>query len=423
MAHHSPTLRSFESKLVRRLLATQDASGGWGEHPGAILSPFNTAEAVLALSAASPVDGAAVQQSIRKALVYIYAQHECEPLPPPDSGSWWRASQVNGEEHKVADIIRTSMVIGALINTGEGSEKPILAAAIAWLVGRQNATNGDTGWGFQRGMESKVLPTCFALLALMAASIANPTNPWKNSIELGLKRLTDVFRKADGSFDAGILAAAHTIYACLVLKAARVGGYSIVASAEKDAIRWLLNNQDDALSPVEEKIEIDPIAAADYSFTFMMEALLLRVLGNSQDAGDRETQLWLNAQRAMRDAYDDTTGGFYGRRVFSWSTANGLYAVRSSEHSLQPIPPRPAEDPGGIKVGNIILFLALVLIGAVVYLAAVDKFTILLAIFFGGLVLGCLLAYGKIGERTFTQLVSQLIGAAKKDGEEGPVDA
>jgi peptidoglycan/LPS O-acetylase OafA/YrhL len=146
--------------------------------------------------------------------------------------------------------------------------------------------------------------------------------------------------------------------------------------------------------------------------------LLLRALGNAQDASCRNTKLWIDVQRSMRAAYDDDTGGFYGRRVFSWSTANGLYAVRSSEPNLKDIPPRPAESPSSIKVGSIILVLVVLFGAGVVYLAHEDHFTTLVAFVFIVLLLAVLLAFGKIREATFKDLVLKLNPGAGKDGKD-----
>jgi hypothetical protein len=418
MPHASQDLPSLEKKLIQHLLATQDESGGWGEHPGATLSAFNTAEVVLALSAAAPVDGAQVQQSIARAKRYMLAARDRVSLPVPDTGAWHRTVKVVNQERRVPDIIRTSICIGAFVNTGEPSKDGPLAAAVEWLLGRQNKTDADSGWGYQRGDPGSVFPTCFALLALMAASRSTAQDPWKDPIEKGLQTLTDKFLHADGSFGTGLLTAAHTIYACIVLQAARAGSYRIVASAENDAIQWLLKNQDDALSPVEEKITIDPDEAADYSFMFTMEPLLLRALGNAQDGGSRDTKLWVDVQRSMRAAFDDDTGGFYGRRVFSWSTANGLYAVRCSEPHLKNIPPRPAESPSSIKVGTIIVILVALFGAGVVYLAHEGHFTTLVASVLIVFMLAVLLAFGQIREATFKDLLLKLVPIANKNGKD-----
>jgi Squalene-hopene cyclase C-terminal domain len=414
MAEPNPTLQSLESKLVEVLLNTQDHSGGWAEHPGGGLSPFNTAEVVMALSVADRVKaGAALQQSINKALDFLIGERDHDPMVFPDAGAWYRKGGPHGNQHKAPDIIRTALIIGAFSRAGESFERPELATALNWLVERQNK---DSGWGYQRNKESRALPTCFALQSLIAASPSADKSPWKTQIENGLQYLTNKVHNPDGSFGNGILQAAHTIYSCLVLQAARSCGFRTVASAETDAIKWLLNNQDAALAPVEEKIEIDSTGAADYQFMFTMEALLLRVLANSQDEKDRQKQLWWDVQRSMHGAFDENTGGFYGRRVFSWSTANGLYAIKLSENNLKEIPPRPAEaeDSGRFKVGNLILIFALILVVATVYLTVVGKFTALQASFFWGLVLACLVAYQAIGEKTFGQLASSLRWGAKK---------
>jgi len=68
--------------------------------------------------------------------------------------------------------------------------------------------------------------------------------------------------------------------------------------------------------------------------------------------------------------------------------------------------------------------LEILLVAAIVYLAKSGQFSVLPASIFGFLVLAFLLAYGKIGERTFKQLASELIGRSKgKKGEDSPENA
>jgi hypothetical protein len=418
MAHQTPGLESLEPRLVKWLLENQDLSGGWGEHKGGTLSTFNTAEAVMALSVAAPVDSVAeVQQAIRKAVKFLLKERDNKPLVPPDAAAWFRTAKQHGDEHRAADIVRTALIVGAFSNAGE--DRTVIASAVDWLLKRQNNLDNDSGWGYQRGSPSKTLPTCFTLLALIAATPANDKSGARESIERGMKHLTEKCRKRDGSFGTGLLTACHTIYCCLVMQAARNRGFSTIAEAENQAIDWLLRNQDDALSPIEEVIEIDPDGVTNYPFMFTMEALLLRVLANSQDEDNRRTRLWLDIQRSMQGAFDENTGGLYGRRVFSWSTANGLYAIKASEDKLAAIPGRQPEVKGGVRVGHAILFLVLVLVGACVYLTSVGKFATLQAVFFGGLVLACLVAYGSIGELTFKELVTSLLSPFQAKAKEG----
>jgi prenyltransferase beta subunit len=418
MGNQSPTLRSLEPNLVGCLLESQDASGGWGEHKGGALSSFNTAEAVMALAVADRLDVENIQPAIRKAVAFLFKERDRRPLIPPDTGAWYRTARVHGEEHRAADIIRTAMVVGATCKAGE--DLKCVESAVEWLIERQNNTGTDAGWGYRRGSETKILPTCFALLALIAASPVSGKSAARDAVERGLKHVVEKLRNKDGSFGSGPLTAAHTIYVCLVLQAARDRGFSTVAHVENAAIRWLLRNQDDALAPVEEMIEIDADAVTNYPFMFTMEALLLRVLANSQDDGHRRTRLWLDIQRSIHGAFDEYTGGFYGRRVFSWSTANGLYAIRCSEEKLGSIPGREpeADQPkGGIKVGHAIMGFALILAMFALYLTNAGKFGTLQAVFFFALVLACLVAYGSIGELTFKELISSWVSFKREPGK------
>jgi hypothetical protein len=107
--------------------------------------------------------------------------------------------------------------------------------------------------------------------------------------------------------------------------------------------------------------------------------------------------------------FEEGSGGIYGQRVFSWSTGAGLYAIAETEQTAAPVPGLPPEDISGTKVGKFILAFAIILVGAVIYLSQTRTFTIMHASFFGLLMIACLLAYGKIGEKTFSQLVPRFI--------------
>ncbi len=420
MPHENHSLHDLEPSLVQWLLDNQDASGGWGEHKGGALSTFNTGEAVMALAVADRTDRQDIQPAIRKAAEFLLKERDSRPLIPPDRGAWYRTAHGHGgEEHKAADIVRTAMIVGALSKAGE--DPRTISSSVEWIVSRQNQSDTDCGWGYQRGATSKVLPTCFALLALISCATAEDKSPVTECIERGLKHLTQKMHNKDGSFGTGLLTAAHTIYATLVLQAARNRGFSTVAQVEHKAINWLLENQDDALAPIEEMIEIDCDEVTNYPFMFTMEALLLRVLANSQEEAHRETRLWLDVQRSMHGALDENTGGFYGRRVFSWSTANGLYAIRCSEEKLAAIPGREPEidvrRSGGLKIGYAIMLFGLILVVVAVYLTNAGNFGTLQAVFFGGLMLACLVAYGAIGERTFSELISSLLSPLKGESK------
>ena len=213
-----------------------------------------------------------------------------------------------------------------------------------------------------------------------------------------------VRRNKSGSFGEGALEAAHTIHAVLVLQSARECEFNVHPTAENDAIGWLLRRPDSAMSTVEELIAIDPAGEANYGFLFAMDALLLRALGRSAVTNHRKTRLWSDVQRSVNSRFDENSGGLYGQRVFSWSTAAGLYAIASTQRELTRIPALPPEDPSGVKVGGFILAFAIVLVIAMAYLST-KGFTLLQALFLGFLMVACLLAYGKIGEKTFRQLV------------------
>lgn len=397
-----PSLTAREQPSKEWLLKTQDPSGGWAEHPGSHLSSLNTAEVIIGL-VASGVDAGHTQ--IQKAIEFL--EKDRIDVAAPDTGAWCRRIK---DARLVPDIMRTSVIIRALISGGRGVTHPVVSAALAWLLGRQNKGAEDRGWGFKRGDKSELLPTCFALGTLMRISDASTNDTWKKPITDGLEQLTR-FRKPDRSFGEGVLKAPHTLQAVVVLQKARLCGFPTIAAIEIEALEWLLRNQDDALAPVEETLPIDADKSGDgnYGYTFPMYSGLLQAIAASTVEKHRKTTLWTDVQRYLSQNFDEPTGAFFGSRAFSWSTASALYSIREAEQFLRDVPARPEEDATGTKVGNWILGLAIVLFGGVVYLAQQQRFTSLVAIVFGFLMLACLLAYGRIREKTFGQLVGTVL--------------
>jgi hypothetical protein len=402
-----PSLTTLEPRMREWLLANQDPAGGWAEHPGARLSVLNTAEVVLSLTSAGVKAG---DPQIQRAVEFINGEQRA--IEPPDRGCWTRTIATGaGGSREVPDIIRTCLAVRALVSGGEVPEKSQARAGIDWLIGRQNQ---DHGWGYQRDQQSAILPTAFALIALIRTAETAATNPWRETVTRGLEFLTRL-RNRSGSFGTAPLEAVHTIHAALVLQAARECEFSVHPSAERDAIAWLLRHPDDAMSVVEETITIDPQHHGNYGFLFAADALLLVVLGRSTIADHRKTQLWGTVQRSVTSRFDENSGGLYGQRVFSWSTAHGLYAITLTGRELTQIPASPPEDPTGLKVGGFILLFAVILVLTLLYLSSREEFTVLHATFLGFLMLACLVAYGKVGEKTFQQLVSQLLKRGDKD--------
>jgi hypothetical protein len=406
-------LRSLADGSRKWLLDSQDpGSGGWAEHPGGRLSSLNTAEAIIALIVSGVEAG---DPSISKAVAFLYRDRPT--VLPPNEGCWARSAGTAANPRVIPDLVRTSVAISALVKAGEGPEVPAVRKAIEWVIDRQNRANDDTGWSNQRGAKSKVIPTCFALVALMRLTVNAGQNEWREQIQRGLDQLTGRFRKPNSSFGDGASAAIHTIHAVLVLQSARECAFNVPPDAERKAIDWLLEYQDEALAPVEEIIDIDPEGDADYGFIFPNEALLIRVLGGSDDSRHRNTRLWNDVQRGLSLRYDERSYGFYGQRVFSWSTAAGLNAIASTERHLTSITARPAEDVQGGKVGNAILVFAVLLTCVVTYLSVSGKFKPLTAMTFVFLMLACLVAYRLIGETTFKQLVMRILPRSNRDDD------
>jgi hypothetical protein len=406
-----PSLSSFELPSRERLLKTQDSSGGWAEHPGGHLSSMNTAEAILALMSAGVDAG---NPAIQKGAEFLINERIHSQT---DNGAW--ARRVAGAKGKrtVPDIIRTCLAVSALIRAGRSVVGTPVKESLDWLAGRQNNLDHDRGWGFRRGDKGEMLPTCLAIQALLRTSVTIDDNPWREQLQRALRYLVDNCRdKRKGHFGDSELKAAHTVWAVIALQVARKCGVTAFYVEEQAAIEWLLQHQDQALAPAEELVRIDPepSGAANYGYMFGMESLLLQVLGESSEPKHRQTDLWKDVQRRLRNNFEENSGGFYGQRVFSWSTAAALLAIRAAGPNLAEIPARPAEYTG-TKVGPAIMGFAVLLVAAVVVLTTSGNFGNRQAIVFIFLMLACLLAYGALGEKTFAELFKVLFGGKSED--------
>jgi hypothetical protein len=215
----------------------------------------------------------------------------------------------------------------------------------------------------------------------------------------------DRCRTPSGSFGApGPLEAVHTIYVVLVLQASRRLDLSPYLAAEKAAIEWLLAHPDEATKLVEERMTIDPGSGRfNYGLLFMTDSLLIRALAGSAHAEHRNSELARAAMISLRDRMDPE-GGFYGSRVFSWSTAKALSALSAALSQFQEFPRRRPEYTGA-RIGHFVLGFAALLSLVVVYLTVNQGFHLLQAVILMFLMLSSLVAYGAIGERTFKELV------------------
>jgi hypothetical protein len=192
----------------------------------------------------------------------------------------------------------------------------------------------------------------------------------------------------------------------MVLQMARQCEISAYSKKEDEAIEWLLENPAVASKWVEERILVIPEdpqekQLANYDFLYMTDALLVKILLESNIR-------YLKPARAAIIQLDknrnNEEGGFYGNRMLSWSTAKAISALSVAAQHFEDF---PVMDPEyvGVKTGNFILIFAIMLAGAGVYMAMYSNFTSLLASFFMALMLATLLAYGKIGPKTFKELI------------------
>jgi len=401
-------------------------SKGWGERRGSHVNVLNTAEAVIAL-----VDSGvchAGSGSIRGAVDFLLKH---QTLDGPDAGSWPRELTTDeGETLDIPDLVRTTYAIQALIRAGKGIDEHPLRLALVWLLGRRN--EASKGWGYARGKPDALMPTCFALMALLDAYDAYP-GAYQSELLQSLQHLVEVYYNGGGddvrgSFGApGSLQGIHTIYAALVLQIARNNNLSRYLEQEKQAIEWLLRNPDEAIRLREEWVEIDQTGVGDgqtggYGFMVMTDTLLMKLLLGSGNIDDKKSALAHEAMHSLKDKIDDSTGAFYGPRLFSWATSKALSALAvlqkhaGAEYSDLPArAPESRVESGHWKTGPVIIGFVTLLSGLGFYLMIKEKFGLLEFSFFVVMMLAALLAYGAIGEKTFSELFSTVGGLLKKN--------
>jgi hypothetical protein len=298
-----------------------------------------------------------------------------------------------------------------LIKSGVGLDDDSVKKGINWLLSVRSDT--DRAWGSRKGIDSAVLPTCFALMALTEAYKAG-MEECKQTIDESLKFLIEKCHHSEGYFgDPGPLEGIQTIYAVLALQAARACQLNPYIDKEKEAIRWLLENPDKARKMVEWYVEIDSYYLdANYNYLFLTDSLLIRALSGSQVKEHRRSELARDTMADMKDKMDPC-GGFYGYRIFSWATAKAIFSMSKAKNEYGEFPVRRPEY-SGTKIGHILMGFIFVLLISVVVLTLKDMFNLLQAGTFFILMIASLFAYDKIGERTFKELSQMTFSLYKK---------
>jgi hypothetical protein len=383
------------------LLRHQDPkSGGWGDLPGKPPSSLNTAEVLVALMKAADVPAA--HKQIRAGVDFL---KHTQTTSGEDAGCWARVVTPAGRQPKaVPDLLRTCFAVEALVAAG-GSEAAV-ESGVEWIL---DVAGDDGVWAFREGAPSRVLPTCFALLTLLVVH-GSGLHDCREPITTGLRWLV-AQQSETGSFGPqDRFEAVQTIYCALVLEEARECELSVFANQEKRALDWLLENRNQAVKFVEGTIDIDPDGDANYGFLYMTDALVVRALSDSSDTTHQKSETANGAMLSLR-AKMAPNGGFFGERVFSWSTAKALFALCAARDSFAQFPvlkPETTEPLGGVRVGHVLTGVIVLVALLGVALAFAGRFNAGTGIFLGFLILACLLGYGRIGEKTFRELVGRI---------------
>lgn len=387
-------------------------TGGWSDRVGHPPNSLNTAEALIALSiSGEPLEK--VGPAVNRGVAFLIDQQEREGA---ECGCWCRSAG-RGESPKVPDIVRTSIAIEALFKTGHGEEQAA-ADAVEWLRAQRNS---EAGWPFRSGLDSELAPTCFALLALIDAYELAGSEELKVEIDSALSYLDSTYRNPDdGSYGRHPpLVAAHTILVTTALQSAAAGGLIQDRSKERRALHWLLKHPNDARRVVEEDFLIDPSDSGDasYSFVYTTDSLLLRVLFAAEDPDVSRSTLARDALMSLSDKLNPD-GGAFGYRKTPWATARAVTALVSASSGYSTFPTREPEYVDSKKTGPYLFVLMVLVMATLVTLALIEQLNLWSGVLLALLVLAILVAYGKIGEKTFAEAFGQLVGTwSKKEGK------
>lgn len=398
------------------LLQHQDPSGGWASRPGDRANALNTAEAIIAL-----VDGEQCKAGDQRIAAAVEFLDRHQTKNGPEQGSWPREiTLANGSTIDLPDLVRTTFAIQALHRAGVGAGKSPTREALAWLF--QVRDPAGTGWGYRRGAASELMPTCLALGALLENHSACAASCQQQTLQ-SLDWLVRTFYNEGGDADRGSfgppgpLRGVHTIYAALVIQLARKKGIVSYHTQEQQAVQWLMRHPDAAIELREEWVQIDPQASGasqggNYGFMFMTDTLLIRLLMDADSKAYRDSKLTRSAMLKLKDQVDQNSGAFYGSRVYSWSTAKAVSALKVARQHTSEFPKRTPEYQGP-KAGPAIGAFAAALAVIGFLLIRDSQFGLLEFGYFFGLMLAALLAYGFIGEKTFKELFGNLTNLVK----------
>lgn len=160
---------------------------------------------------------------------------------------------------------------------------------------------------------------------------------------------------------------------------------------------------------------IDPqdSAEASYSFVYTTDSLLLRVLYAADDPEVTGSTLARDALMSVKDKLNPD-GAAFGYRKTPWATARAIAALVPVAPVRSTFPTRDPEYVDSKRTGPYLFALMVLVLVALVALALVEQLNpwsgVLLALF----VLAILLAYGKIGEKTFAEAFGALMGTWSK---------
>ncbi len=404
------------------LQSIQRRDGGWGQYVGDDSNSLNTAESLISLLETNILNPAS--PCIRKGIDFLIndqaSNANCSRLG--EYGCWNRHFTEGLSVLSAPDVLRTSLALQALVQSGSPLADDSVRNGLDWLLRNRNS---DNGWGFTSDQRTELFPTCSTLqllvrvqkVALQGDDKPLSADTISEAILDGLECLRKA-RNSDGSFGLQGLTMPHTLYVIGLLDKARqlVSIIPIAySSMAEEALDWIKDHRGEALYWVNETIALatGQDKAANYTYSHMTPSLYIKyaypiLLSRLRDKNaDPDGGLARDSLIAIQSNQDPSRGchGFCSKRAVSWATAHSIVALSIAQSEFPTFPgdkrlPNPANDRS-----ILLLFLTLIVL-LVFILSVLNKLSGLhLAAFYVIVIISAMAIFNIITRTDFVDLI------------------
>lgn len=382
-------LRKCISSSAEWLKSIQRKDGGWGQYVGDDSNSLNTAESLISLLETNILNptSACIRSGIRFLINDQVSSDNCSN--PQEYGCWNRHYTVGPSLLSAPDVLRTSLALQALVQSGLPEADASVSNGLDWLLRNRNS---DKGWGFTKAQKTELFPTCITLqLLLCVQRVASEGNGKPLSADIinkaildGLERVSKT-RNSDGSFGLQGLTMPHTLYVIgLFDKARQLDSITPItySSMAEEALGWINDHRGEALYWVNETIALDmgQDKAASYTYSHMSPSLYIKyaypiLLSRLRDKdSDPDGGLARDSLIAIQSNQDPSRGchGFCSKRAVSWATAHSITALSIAQPEFQTFP-GDEKLPNPVSERSILLLFLTLIVLLVFVLSVLNK--------------------------------------------------